>query len=151
MIGRGCRFEPETTQAARTGRWTEALRAHAGDCPACRQVALVTGALASVTTEAPVKPVDPHVIWARARQHRRLRAEVLASRIVTGAQVVAGVILLAGLGFVAARVNVWFPSADSSLQAHVSTGFVGLLLLALGGIAAGLAGGVALTRIARRV
>jgi hypothetical protein len=150
MSGRGCRFEPETTQAARTGRWTEVLRAHAGDCPTCRQVVLVTAALASVSTEAPVRPVDPHVIWARARQRRRLRAEVLASRIVTSAQVVAGIILLAGLFFVAARVDVWIPST-SSLQVNVSTGFIGLLLLALGGIAAGLAGGVALTRIARRV
>jgi len=151
VIRRGCRFEPETTQAARTGRWTEALRAHTGGCPTCRQVVLVTGALASASTDASVRPVDPHLIWARARQRRRLRAEILASRIVTGAQVAAGIVLLAGLFFVAARVDVWVLSADASLQVHVSTGFTSLLLLALSGIAAGLGGGVVLTRIARRV
>lgn len=147
MIGRGCRFEQQTSQAARTGRWIEALRAHAGGCPTCRQVVLVTRALASQTREVPAKPPDPHLIWARAGHRRRLRAEALASRIVTGAQVAAGIVLLAGLLFVATRIEAWLPVT----RPHVSAGFTGLLFFSLGGLAAGLAGGIVLTRIARRV
>ena len=50
-----CSSESDTAHAARAGEWPDGLRTHAADCPVCRDVALVAGAL----VEDRRLPVDP--------------------------------------------------------------------------------------------
>ena len=42
---KGCPQEARVLRAVKTGRWDDALKAHAAGCPACGEVALVSGRL----------------------------------------------------------------------------------------------------------
>jgi hypothetical protein len=90
-----CPHELDVQQAAASGRWPAALDAHSRDCGACADVRLVTSTFASVPpAAAPRVTPDPALLFARARQARRLRAEARISLVSTASQiaVLAGVL-----------------------------------------------------------
>ena len=126
-----CPREQEMAQAVASGTVTTELRDHAGRCQACLAAWLTT---ALHTTAAPPPHLDPSALWERAGRMRRLRAEAQMSRIITAAQIAAGVIILAVLVFFGSQTatRAWFtvPGQSSLLLAAG----VGLLLLATVGV-----------------
>ncbi len=84
-----CQYERDVVEAAREGRWTEALRDHAASCLGCAETALVVVALAEdvdalVLEDAPLP--DPKVIWIRSRLKERQERSFRATRVITWVQ-----------------------------------------------------------------
>jgi len=79
-----CPFEEKTYASVTSGVWPEALRAHASDCPECRDTVLCGRTLIDLAAR-PALPVDPPVsagvIWVRAQyaqmQRRISRADLV--------------------------------------------------------------------------
>ena len=116
-----CRRESEVHAAARSGRWTPALRDHVRACRHCGDVALATTAL----TEAPaprVPPADPQVLWMQARLARRLHAQARISRLITIAQSSIGVVVIAALVYALVRLDALaaLPPVPSGFVAAVA-------------------------------
>ena len=68
----------------------------------------------AVAGRAPTGPprfVDPAVVWAHARERRRLDAEARITRILTAAQIAAGLVVLVPLGFFIGLPAAW-PGLD---------------------------------------
>ena len=65
---KGCPQEARVLRAVKTGRWDDALKAHAAGCPACGEVALVSGRLlrSALETEDRRRLPDPYLVWLRA-------------------------------------------------------------------------------------
>jgi hypothetical protein len=111
-----CRREPEIGDARVSGRWTADLRQHVSTCAVCREVSRVGTALAAMPHVQAPAAVNPSLLWERARQARRLRAEAQISRIVTATQTAtaAGV----GIGAIIVCVRIW-PASWQSLTLGV--------------------------------
>ena len=64
-----CVHEEEVAQAAQSGEWSPALRAHAAECPVCSEVALVSGFLQTEAELAHTEAVLPDAgrIWRKAQ------------------------------------------------------------------------------------
>lgn len=130
MTSATCPRGPEVAQAVAAGVLTADLRDHASRCQAC----LATWLTSAVHgTAAPSPRLDPSALWERAGRMRRLRAEAQMSRIITGAQVAAGIIILAVLVFFGSQSATWswltLPGQSSVLLA---AGVSLVLLAALG-------------------
>ena len=93
-----CRFERDTVAAAKSGQWTDALRAHVATCDDCTATASV-GAwmdLLGRTDERQQKLPDPSVVWLKSQILRGTAAAERVSRPVTIAQVLAYFFVAAG-------------------------------------------------------
>ena len=79
---KGCPQEASVLTAARTGQWDEALEAHAAACPACGEVALVSGSLRTFAreTEGHHRLPDPYLVWLKAKLTERQVASQRASK-----------------------------------------------------------------------
>lgn len=130
-----CANEAVVQRAAASGRWTPDLRQHVTSCAACRDVFLVTRALSGAEPAAPPRRISPAILWAKARQARRRRAEAMASRILVGGQVATAVLGLSMLAYLGAEVGAWRVLALAFDALPIPAG--GLLALLL---TAGLAG-----------
>ena len=126
-----CPREQEMAQAVASGIVTTELRDHAGRCQACL-AAWLTSALHA--TSAPTPQLDPSALWERAGRMRRLRAEAQMSRIITGAQVAAGVIILAVLVFFGSQSATWARFTVPGQSSLLLAAGVGLFLLATLGV-----------------
>jgi hypothetical protein len=133
MTQRGCTREGDVHEASATGRWTPELRSHLIGCAPCRDVALVTTTLATPASGAPT-PIDPVVLWERARRARRLDTEARISRVVTGTQIAAGVVVLAAVASFARWPSSWPQIALDAGDPVLLCGATGLLLLAALGV-----------------
>jgi hypothetical protein len=126
-----CPREVEVARAVPAGTISQELRDHVGRCEVCLGTWLQSAAH-SVTTPPPA--LDPSALWERAGRLRRLRAEAQMSRIVTGAQVAAGVLILAVLVFFGSQSATWssltFP-AIGNVELAAGLGIF-LLLTAVG-------------------
>lgn len=100
-----CEREIEVVSAIQTGVWQDApdLRAHAANCPLCRDAAAVAFAMKEVDTLAGVEshPLpDASLVWWKAQLRARREAVERASepvRIFTRAAYVFGCVILAGV------------------------------------------------------
>ena len=79
---KGCPQEASVLTAARTGQWDEALEAHAAACPACGEVALVSGSLRTfaLETDGHNRLPDPYLVWLKAKLTERQVASQRASK-----------------------------------------------------------------------
>ena len=129
----GCPREHEVSDAARSARWTTALRAHAGTCRHCAEVTLVTTALCAPAAPARTRALqgDPSRLWMHARLARRLRAETVVSRFVTGVQMALGLAMIAGLGYTARRLEIWTtPTAELGLGLAAYAAMIAAMFIA---------------------
>ncbi len=116
---KGCPQEASVLRAARTGQWDDALEAHAAACPACGEVALVSGSLRTFALEAEGhnRLPDPYLVWLKAKLTARQVASQRASKPwdmaeALGQCVVAVVLagwLVAELSSIYQRVVGWMP------------------------------------------
>jgi hypothetical protein len=124
MITTRCRHEDEVRQAAVSGRWAAGLDAHADGCGVCREVRLVASLLNTAPSQPP-RDVEPRALFACARQVRRINVESKVSFILTAAQAVVFVALMAVLlSFVkwSAVVELWSMRADTSAWIYAAAG-----------------------------
>ena len=135
MIGRGCAHEDAVRQAATSGRWTPALESHAATCLTCREIRMIAAMLGAAPAGAPSR-VNPHMVWQRARHARRLRAEEVASRIMTIGQLGCGVIALVVLAYFGSRTEFWPSLQASGATAAGLPWLVGAVLLTAGSMLA---------------
>jgi hypothetical protein len=130
MMTSTCSRSAEVARAVSAGAFSTELRDHASRCQTCL-AAWLTSAVHG--TAAPPPRLDASALWERASRMRRLRAEAQMSRIITGAQVAAGVIILAVLVFFGSQSATWswltLPGQSSVLLA---AGVSLVLLTALG-------------------
>lgn len=122
-----CAREHEISQAAVTGVVSAELRSHAATCQACLTTWLTTSLHASAT---PPPRLDPSMLWERAGRMRRLRAEAQMARIMTGAQVAAGVLILAVLVFFGTQPATWTSMSFAGMNGTHLVAAVGLIFLA---------------------
>jgi len=96
----GCDREDEIRRATAAGQWTPALEAHVTVCPSCRDVQLVTGALAAPIPPR-TAPMNPALVFARARQAASIAAAARMSRILTFAQIggAAAIVVILGAAY----------------------------------------------------
>ena len=82
MTQDACQFEHDTSRAVRTGEWTDALRAHVGNCADCRQTRAVASLMARTAKafgrHAPAP--DPTLILIKAELEQRALRERQAAR-----------------------------------------------------------------------
>jgi hypothetical protein len=85
----GCARARDVQQAGASGRWTAELDAHVRACSSCADVRLVTEAFfAGAASDVRHERVDPALLFSRAREERRLHAEVRMSRVTMLTQIV---------------------------------------------------------------
>ena len=79
---KGCPQEARVLRAVKTGRWDDALETHAAGCPACGEVALVSGRLlrSALGTESRRRLPDPYLVWLKAQLTERQVASQRASK-----------------------------------------------------------------------
>jgi hypothetical protein len=131
MIPATCSRGFEMADAIAAGMMTPELRSHAAGCEACL-AAWLSSAVPGVST-APAT-INPVALWARARRMRRLHAEAQISRIVTGAQVIAAVLILAVLVFFGSQPTTWASLSFAQINGvQLATG-IGVLILASVGV-----------------
>jgi len=128
-----CPRELDVRQAVADGCVTADLSAHAAGCEQCLTVWLRT-AVPGTVGAGPPKTVDPSLVWARARRLRRLRAEAQISRIITAAQVTAGLLILGVLVFFGSRPATWPSLSLASDNAMLLAAGMGLMMLAAFGL-----------------
>lgn len=133
-----CRFERDTIGAAKSGQWTESLRAHVASCEDCTATASVAAWMDRLgrTDERTQKLPDPSVVWLKSQILRGSAAAERVSRPVTIAQVLAYVFVAAGwAGFLSWKwefVRRWmngFSTEHFAVQAASTSGVsLGMLL-----------------------
>ena len=115
----GCRFEKAVWRAVASGSWPEGLREHAEVCPACSEVALVSGGLLELSrgdAAASGFPDPQRILWraewlaARRVGERATRPILLYQRFAAAVSALG----LAGLAFWAGpyilrQLPVWEP------------------------------------------
>ena len=114
-----CPQEASVLRAARADQWDDALEAHAAECPACGEVALVSDGLRTIALEAEDRRrlPDPYLVWLKAKLTKRQVASQRASKPLDTAEalgqcVVAAVLagwLLAELSSIYQRLAEWMP------------------------------------------
>lgn len=93
-----CPFEPNVTEAAESGTWSEALRAHTSsceDCAAAAEVASWMRDLAKHDDREHILP-DPSVLWLKAKLLGSSAAVERAALPITRSQIAAYVVIAAG-------------------------------------------------------
>ncbi len=116
---KGCPQEASVLRAARTGQWDDALEAHAVECPACGEIALVGDSLRTFALETEDRKclLDPYLVWLKAKLTERQVAGQRASKPWDMAEplgqcVVAVVLagwLVAELSSIYQRLAEWMP------------------------------------------
>ncbi len=107
----GCPRQDAVRVATAAGQWTPALEAHVTICASCRDVRLVTSALAAPIPPR-ATPVDPVIVFARARQAARIAAAARMSRVLLVGQIVSGAVILA----IILAASLW-PVGDVQIDA----------------------------------
>ena len=105
---KGCPQEARVLRAVKTGRWDDALKAHAAGCPACGEVALVSGRLlrSALETEDRRRLPDPYLVWLKAQLTERQVASQRASKPWNMAEVLGYcVVALVFAGLLAADLS----------------------------------------------
>ena len=76
-----CEFEPLIAKSVRSGSWTDAARAHASDCAACRSFVAVDAFMQSIKEEPLGEPNLPSAdfLWLKAQV---LQQQKLAERAI---------------------------------------------------------------------
>ena len=103
MSTTSCPHEEAIAAAARSGAWSEELKAHRDGCLSCAELTLVVAALAADAEElaamdAPLP--DPAPIWLRARLASRERQYERATRAIVWVQRAAvAVVFAVGIAF----------------------------------------------------
>ncbi len=124
MIAPRCRHEDEVRQAVLSGRWPADLESHASDCEVCQDVRMIASALNAGPSQPP-RDVEPRALFACARQVRRINVESKISFILTAAQGVVVVAILAVLlSFVKwqAVSALWSMRSDTSAWLYATAG-----------------------------
>ena len=101
-MSKPCRYEEAVAAAVRSGAWTDELRVHRDDCPACTETTLVVAALvaeAQLEAAEPGPLPEPRVIWLKARIAERERHARRATLVITWVQRAAVLVAVAALGF----------------------------------------------------
>jgi hypothetical protein len=103
-----CRFEEKIVQASRTGNWTDELLAHAAECRACEEVALVASYLCESSNVARLGAELPDAgrIWWKAQAARKAEAMERALRPIVWARRFAFGVFAAAL---VAAIVMWWP------------------------------------------
>ena len=118
-FSKGCPQEAGVLRAKRMDQWDDTLEAHAAECPACGEVALVSDSLHTIALEAEGRKrlPDPYLVWLKARLIERQvasqrtakpldMAEVLGQCVVA---VVLGGWLMTELTSIRQRLAEWMP------------------------------------------
>lgn len=97
-MSEACRFEPQILRAAEEDRWTEALRAHLGECDDC--VAAVSVApwmtqFSRINDREHILP-DPSVIWLKAKLLQNAADVNRVSRPMDAVQLIAYIVVAGG-------------------------------------------------------
>jgi hypothetical protein len=93
-----CRFEPQILRAAQEDRWTDALRAHLGECDSCvaaMSVAPWMTSFARMSDREHILP-DPSLVWLKAKLLQNTVEVNRISRPLDVAQMIAYTIIAAG-------------------------------------------------------
>ena len=116
---KGCPQEVRVLAAIRTGQWDEALEAHTAGCPACGEVALVSGTLRTFARKAEGRNrlPDPYLVWLKAQlterqvtSHRKSKPWYVAEALGQGvAAVTLGGWLVVELTLFNQRLSEWVP------------------------------------------
>jgi hypothetical protein len=118
-----CRFEPQMLRAAQEDRWTDALRAHLGECDDC--VAAISVApwmtqFSRISDREHILP-DPSVIWLKAKLLQNTADVSRVTRPMDAAQLVAYIVVAGGW----AAVLSWkWKAVEAWLRAFTPTGMV---------------------------
>ena len=129
-----CGLTAQTIKAGRDGNWSEALKAHAASCEACRMARWMGGLARSIEARSGPLP-DPELIWLKASIRKRAQPPERALLPIRAAQWFGA----GGLGLLFAGNPGWL---GSSLGNSLENGRASLAAIApdLSGIAALLAG-----------
>jgi hypothetical protein len=124
MSKTSCPHEEAMSVSARSGEWSEELKAHRDGCLSCAELTLVVAALAADAEELAAidEPLpDPAPIWLRARLASRERQYERATRAIVWVQRAAVAVALAvGLAFAPGLwelVSGTFSGLDLSISA----------------------------------
>jgi len=128
---RACPRGSELAQAIAQGTMTPELLSHAGGCEACVTTWLTSAVRGTSMTPA---TIDPAALWERAGRMRRLRAEAQISRIVTGAQVTAAVLILAVLVYFGSQPATWSSLSFARVSGIQLAVALGMLVVAVVGV-----------------
>jgi len=97
-MSEACRFEPQILRAAQEDRWTDALRAHLGECDECvaaMSVAPWMGQFARISDREHILP-DPSIVWLKAKLLQGTAEANRVSRPLNVMQMIAYTIVAAG-------------------------------------------------------
>jgi hypothetical protein len=111
-----CPREGEVLEAVVLGNWGDDLRAHAGGCPVCGDLATVAVAMRDERTEAwrEARVPTSGQVWWRASRRARREAAARAARPITMLQALAGA---CAAGVCAAVISLGWPSLYEPLTA----------------------------------
>ena len=88
-----CPIEHQVIQAGRSGAWTEALRAHAAECPVCNPTMNIGAALHRISTAEIAQdelPASYRTLWFRAQFARREKRLSIVDLVLSlGALIIA--------------------------------------------------------------
>ncbi len=129
-----CPFEPNVTEAALSGAWSESLRAHAASCADCAAAAEVAPWMTEFSKQDDREHIlpDPAVLWLKAKLLQGSAAVDRAALPMTRVQMAAYLIIAAGWaalltwkwGALATWVNALNPG-------HIAAGTAGATTLSL--------------------
>jgi hypothetical protein len=125
MNERACPYEMAVVEAARTGEWTQAQRAHVCACPRCADSAGVTAWMGDVAIRlGRSRPApDPTYIWLRAEIERRAQEASGPSWLQLGLVNLPG--LAVGLIGMTAALAIW--RAVTAVAVNARTALSGIL------------------------
>jgi hypothetical protein len=103
MSTASCPHEEAIAVAARSGEWSEELKAHRDGCLSCAELTLVVAALAADAEDLAAMDVplpDPSPVWLRARLASRERQYERATRAIVWVQrATIAVVFAVGIAF----------------------------------------------------
>jgi hypothetical protein len=114
MARMDCPFESEVLELATSGAWparaSESLRAHAETCGVCRDLALVSVAIADAHSDTHARPALPSAgtVWFRAQIRARQDAVKEVARPITIAQAIGFAACVGVVGAVFGATTGWF-------------------------------------------
>ena len=138
-----CPKERAVWLSVASGEWEPGLREHAASCPACREVALVTGAFATLARDSSGQGglPDARQIWWRAQWLRSRATAERATRPIVLYQRVAAAATLLALGVFGALDWRWLTQWAPTWKGQYS--LLGMPVPALVLVAVGIAlGGI---------
>jgi hypothetical protein len=109
-----CSQEMAVARAARSGHWDTALKSHADDCPACKEVVQTVLAMQSLAAPAAIAPMpDADLLWRKALLEQRQAAAQRAQRPLRIAE-------YASLGVIALALSGWLAWYWPALQPQLA-------------------------------